>query len=87
MAEDLNICVLQCVAEPAPDVSDYVDGGTTLQGESSQQFGMATKKLVLDTTKAVRMYVRLIGLGSDRLTRREEETVALSTLKPRRFGK
>ena len=66
--------------------SDWVAGGTTLQGESSQQFRTA-KVLKVDESKAVRMSVRLVGLGSDQLTRREEATVAMSTLRPRRFGK
>ena len=68
------------------DASDWVSGGTTLQGSSSQTFGSA-KALKLDKSKAVRMYLRLVGLGSDRLTRREEDTVALSSIKPRRFAK
>ena len=68
------------------ETSDLVSGGTTLQGVSSQTFTSA-KAMPLDHSRAVRMYVRLVGLGSDQLNRRAEDTVALSMLKPRRFGK
>ena len=46
------------VREATP-ADDFVAGGTTLQGNSSQQFQTATRRLKLD--KAVRVIVRLVG--------------------------
>ena len=74
------------VREATP-ADDFVAGGTTLQGNSSQQFQTAIRRLKLDESKAVRVIVRLVGRGSDRSHRRSEPTVALSSLRPRRFGK
>ena len=72
--------------ESPPDSSDWVAGGTTLQGASSQQFETGAR-LDLEEGASVKLTLRLVGRRSDRLTRRSEETVALSSLKPRRFGK
>jgi ubiquitin len=69
------------------DDFDFVAGGTTLQGNSSQQFRPAARRLKLDESKAVHIIVRLVGQSSDRFHRRSEPTAALSSLRPRRFGK
>ena len=67
------------------DLAGLVAGGTTLQGESNQRFGVCNDAFDADPSRRVTILLRLVGTAEDAHTRRAEDTVALSSRRPRQL--